>query len=136
MFPFIKLLLSMSHVNCPRERVCDKQLCSTVTRIVHLKKTIEALRCVKDEIDLGSIMKFLIKKELHSSAKDAHEKYVVDLKTQRELRENEKSEKEKDEKEKNEKVQKRESLFRLEIELVIIQILELQRKYSKSTSHD
>ena len=45
-------------------------------------------------------MKFLIKKELHSSAKDAHEKYVVDLKTQRELRENEKSEKEKDEKKK------------------------------------
>ena len=81
-------------------------------------------------------MKFLIKKELHSSEKDSHEKYVVDLKTQRELRENEKSEKEKDEKEKNEKVQKRESLFRLEIELVIIQILELQRKYSKSTSHD
>ena len=48
-----------------------------------LEKKIEAL----SEIDLGGVMKFLIKKELLSAAKGAHGKYVSDLKTQGELRE-------------------------------------------------
>ena len=55
------------------------------------EKAIEAL----SEIDLGGVMKFLIKKELLSSAKGTHGKYVADLKTQGELREKEKREKEK-----------------------------------------
>ena len=73
-----------------------------------LEKTIEAL----SEIDLGGVMKFLIKKELLSAAKGAHGKYVPDLKTQGELREKEKREKEKDVKKKKTEslVEKRESL--------------------------
>ena len=51
------------------------------------------LRFVKDEVNLGGGMKFLIKKELRSSAKGAHGKYVAGLKAQRELREKEKREK-------------------------------------------
>ena len=71
------------------------------------EKVIEAL----SEIDLGGVMKFLIKKELLSSAKGTHGKYVADLKTQGELREKEKREKEKDVKKKRENlVEKRESL--------------------------
>ena len=54
-------------------------------------------------------MKFLINKELLSSAKSAHRKYVADLKAQRELPEKKNREKEKDE--------KHESSSKLEIEL-------------------
>ena len=54
------------------------------------EKTIEAFRFVKDEVcRVGGIMKFPINRELLSSVKGAHGRYVADLEAERELSENE-----------------------------------------------
>ena len=71
------------------------------------EKTIEAFRFVKDEIcRVGGIMKFPINRELLSSVKGAHGRYVADLEAERELREKEEREKKKAEKEKEKNAEK------------------------------
>ena len=58
------------------------------------EKTIEAFRFVKDEnCRVGGIMKFPINRELLSSVKGAHGRYVADLETEGELREKKEREK-------------------------------------------
>ena len=72
------------------------------------EKTIEAFRFVKDEnCRVGGIMKFPINRELLSSVKGAHGRYVADLEAERELREKEEREKKKAEKEKEKNAEKR-----------------------------
>ena len=62
-------------------------------------------------------MKFPINRELLSTVKGAHGRYVADLEAERELREKEEREKKKAEKEKEENAEKNESLAKLEMEL-------------------
>ena len=58
------------------------------------KKKIKAIRFVKYEIcRVGSVMKFPINRELLSSVKGAHGRYVADLETEGELREKKEREK-------------------------------------------
>ena len=59
-----------------------------------LEKTIQALRFERDEIcRVGGVMKFPVNRELLSSVKGAHGRYVADLKTEGELREKKEREK-------------------------------------------
>ena len=83
-----------------------------------LEKTIEALRFGRDEIcRVGGVMKFPVNRELLSSVKGAHGRYVADLEAEGELREKKEREKKKTEKEKEDNTEKNESLAKLEMEL-------------------
>ena len=62
-------------------------------------------------------MKFPINRELLSSVKGAHGRYVADIEAERELREKEEREKKKAEKETDKNTEKNESLAKLEMEL-------------------
>ena len=86
-----KLLLSISHGSSVLERGFS---INTYLLQVHgsstSEKTIKAFRFVKDEICcVGIVMKFSINRELLSSVKGAHGRYVADLEAERELSENE-----------------------------------------------
>ena len=90
MFLLVKLLLSISHGNSVPERGFS---INTYLLQVHgstSEKKIKAIRFVKYEIcRVGSVMKFPINRELLSSVKGAHGRYVADLEAERELSENE-----------------------------------------------
>ena len=119
LFLLVKLLLSISHGNSVPERgfSINKYLLQ-VHGSSTSEKTIEALRFVKDEIcRVRGVMKFRINRELLSSIKGAHGRYVADLEWERELREKEEREKKKAKKEREENAEKNESLAKLEIEL-------------------
>ena len=62
-------------------------------------------------------MKFPVNRELLSSVKGAHGRYVADLEAEGELREKKEREKKKTKKEKEENTEKNESLAQLEMEL-------------------
>ena len=62
-------------------------------------------------------MKFPINRELLSSVKGAHGRYLADFEAETGLREKEEREKKEAEKEKEENVEKNESLAKLEMEL-------------------
>ena len=96
------------------------------------KKKNEALRFAKDEICcVGGVMKFPINRELLSSVKGAHGRYLADFEAETGLREKEEREKKEAEKEKEENVEKNESLAKLEMELNTKQISKLQREVLK-----
>ena len=95
LFLLVKLLLSISHGNSVPERgfSINKYLLQ-VHGSPTSEETIEALRFVKEEICcVGGVMKFPINRELPSSVKGAHGKYVADLEAEGELREKEEHEK-------------------------------------------
>ena len=118
LFLLVKLVLSISHGNSVPERgfSINKYLLQ-VHGSSTSEETIEALRFVKEEICcVGGVMKFPINRELPSSVKGAHGKYVADLEAKRTQRKG-RTRKKKVEKEKEENAELNESLAKLEMEL-------------------
>ena len=105
LFLLVKFLLSISHGNSVLERgfLINKYLLQ-VHGSSTSEETIEAFRFVKDEVcRVGGVTKFPINRELPSSVKGAHGRYVADLEAERERTEKEEREKKKAEKERKER---------------------------------